>query len=205
VENGEAEAGDDGRSSRQPSRYHDDSTYASDPVPVEVSDERLRWFCPELYGWSGRKAQHKRMREMIVEHMSFGDSRAAVVVSDDPLLVAAYTDELDCVAILRFVPRPQLPGLPVGSRLLTVNTYKRGTRLDGDLFPGPLRVDRWTGFYPIIADFICANQGVVDSRKEEIDEREWDRAFHFGTEYLNAHPGTSRNGSPCKSAIPREG
>jgi hypothetical protein len=205
MENGDAEGEAGDRPSRQPSRHHDDSTYASDPIPVEVADERLQRFCPELYGWSGRKAQHKRLREIIFEHMSFGDSRAAVVVSDDPLLVAAYTDELDCVAILRFVLRPQIPELPVGSRLITVNTYKRGPRLDGDLFPGPLRIDRWTGFYPIIADFICVNQAVVDCRKAEIDEQEWERTFHFGMEYLKAHPGTSRDGSPCKSATPQDG
>jgi hypothetical protein len=184
------------------SRYHDNSTYATDPVPVVVADERFRWFCPQLYGWSGRKAERKRLREIIIEHMRFGDSRAAVVVSTSPLLVAAYTDELDCVAILRFVPGPPIPELAVGSRLLTVNTYKRGTRLDGDLFPGPLRIERWVGFYPIIADFICANQDVVDRRKAEIATEEWDRAFRFGLEYLSAHPGTSRDGSPCRSLTP---
>ena len=194
-----------GRPLREPTRYHDDSTYASDPIPVEVADERLQWFCPELYGWSARKAQHKRLRQIIVEHMSVGDSRAAVVVSEDPLLVAAYTDELDCVAILRFVPGPSTPELSVGSRLLTVNTYKSGARFDSDLFPGPLRVETWTGFYPIIADFICANQVVVDRRKVEIDEQEWERTFRFGMEYLNAHPETSRDGSPCKSATPQMG
>jgi hypothetical protein len=34
------------RSSRQPTRYHDDSTYASDPIPVEVAEERLRLVLP---------------------------------------------------------------------------------------------------------------------------------------------------------------
>jgi hypothetical protein len=135
--------------------------------------------------------------------MSFGDSRAAVVVSSDPLLVAAYTDELDCVAILRFVPGPPIPDLPVGSRLLTVNTYKRGTRLDSDLFPGPLRLDRWVGFYPIIADFICADQDLIDRRKAGIDEQEWERTLRFGMEYLSAHSRASRDGSPGKSAIPK--
>ena len=96
-----------GRPLREPTRYHDDSTYASDPIPVEVADERLQWFCPELYGWSARKAQHKRLRQIIVEHMSVGDSRAAVVVSEDPLLVAACTDQLDCVAICDLYRDPQ--------------------------------------------------------------------------------------------------
>ena len=42
-------------------------------------------------------------RTYLKEQLLHGDSRAAVVVSVDPLLlVAAYTDELDCVALLRF-------------------------------------------------------------------------------------------------------
>jgi hypothetical protein len=192
-------------SSREPTRHHDDSTYASDPIPVRVADERLRMFCPHLFGWSGRKAENRRLREIIVEHMRFGDSRAAVVVSTEPLLIAAYTDELDCVAILRFVPGPPIPELAVGYRLVTVNTYKRGTRLDGDLFPGPLRIDRWVGFYPIIADFICANQDVIDYRKAEIGEEEWERTFSFGVQYVNSHPRLNRDGSPCRSAIPATG
>jgi hypothetical protein len=195
-------AEDAGRPRDGPSRFHDNSTYATDPVPVVVADEHLRWFCPQLYGWSGRRAERKRLREVIIEHMRFGDSRAAVVVSTAPLLVAAFTDELDCVVILRFVPGPPIADLAVGSRLLTVNTYKRGTKLDGDLFPGPLRIDRWVGFYPIIADFICANQDVVDRRKADIGTEEWERALGFGMEYLTAHPGRCRDGSPCRSLTP---
>ncbi len=202
MKDGAGAAEDAEQPQRGPSRFHDDSTSASDPVPVVVADERLRRFCPQLYGWSGRKAERKRLREIIIEHMHFGDSRAAVVVSTTPLLVAAYTDELDCVAMLRFVPGPPIPDLTVGSRLLTVNTYRRGSNMDGDLVPGPLRIERWVGFYPIIADFICANQDVVDRRKAEIEDDEWERTLRFGVEYLSTHPGTSRNGAPCLSSRP---
>jgi hypothetical protein len=202
MNNGESTGNDAEVPPRQRTRYHDDSTYATDPVPVVVDDRRLRLFCPQLFGWSGRKAENKRLRGIISEHMRFGDSRAAVVVSSNPLLVAAYTDELDCVSILRFAPGMPIPELPIGWRLLTVNTYKRGKDLDADLFPGPLQIPRWVGFYPIIADFICGNQDVVDRRKDEIDEREWERTLRFGSEYLSTHPGLNRDGSPCKSAMP---
>ena len=46
----------------------------------------------------------------MAEHLEHGDSRAAIVISTDPeLLIAAYTDELDCIAMLR------LPKMPLGS------------------------------------------------------------------------------------------
>jgi hypothetical protein len=202
VENDEANSDSAGDPEGKRIRYHDDSTHASDPIPAEVADRRLKWFCPELYGWSGRKGQNRRWRDLVVEHMSFGDSRAALVVSMDPLLVAAYTDELDCVAMLRFSPSPPDRELAFGSRLLTVNTYKRGATFDSDLDLGPERIERWVGFHPIIADFICADQGIVDRRKAEIGEREWERAFQFGMDYLDAHPGVSRDGSPRRSLLP---
>ena len=83
-------------------------------------------------------------------------------------------------------------------------THKRGTRLDAGLVPGPLRIHRWVGFYPIIADFICANQEVVDRRKAEIEEDVWGGALRFGTEYLSSHPGVSRDGSPSASVTPAQ-
>ena len=45
--------------------------------------------------------------DSIAEHLIFGDSRAAVVISIYPkLIVAAYSDELDCVAMLLFPREP---------------------------------------------------------------------------------------------------
>ena len=64
--------------------------------------------------------------QRIAEHLEHGDSRAAIVVSTYPaLLIAAYTDELACVAMLRLPKEPLVSkySLLRGSRLLTVNTY----------------------------------------------------------------------------------
>jgi hypothetical protein len=130
--------------------------------------------------------------------MLHGDSRAAVVVSTVPLLVAAYTDELDCVALLRFISPPE--PLQVGSRLVTVNTYGRTDKISQDLFPGPLCGDRWTVFHPIIADFICDDPGQVARLKLTISGEEWTRAERLGHEYLEARPGVSRDGAPCRSS-----
>lgn len=193
--------GGSGQSAPRRSRFHDDSTTASDPGGVTVSDARLRRLCPELYGLRAR-AKARRFREIIIEHMEVGDSRAAVVVRLDPLLVAAYSDELDCVAMLRFPPDASEEPLEIGSRLLTVNTYWRGDSYAADLDPGPLHEDRYVDFHPIIADFICADSHRVEHRKNEIAEEEWTRAQTLGTEYCVAHPGIWRDGSPSRSHRP---
>lgn len=182
-------------------KFHDASTRASNPGQIIVSDARLRRFCPELYGLRSQAAE-KRLREMIIEHMDLGDSRAAVVVGIDPLLVAAYSDELDCVAMLWFPPDASDEPLEIGSRLLTVNTYERGNSYSPDLDPGPRRVNRYVGFYPIIADFICADERRVRERKNEIAEAEWELAQMLGAAYCAARPGVWRDGSPCRSYRP---
>ena len=190
---------------KQRTRTLDDSTFASDPGGIEVSHERLKSFCPHLYGWSGLSPARRRYRRYLIEHMLYGDSRAAVVVSVEPLLVAAYTDELDCVALLRFPSNAASQRVEIGSRLLTVNTYGRGDRYSADLIPGPARIDRWVRFHPIIADFICADPDQVERRKREIAEDEWARTRRLGHEYLAARPGVSRDGSPCQSATVASG
>ena len=130
--------------------------------------------------------------QRIAEHLEHGDSRAAIVVSTDPaLLIAAYTDELDCVAMLRLPKEPLVSkySLLRGSRLLTVNTYKHNQRLDSDLIPGPLAIPRWSGFDPIIADFVTDDMERVEARKAQITSIEWERTqmyviFQFSTTYF---------------------
>ena len=130
--------------------------------------------------------------QRIAEHLEHGDSRAAIVVSTDPaLLIAAYTDELDCVAMLRLPKEPLVSkySLLRGSRLLTVNTYKHNQRLDSDLIPGPLAIPRWSGFDPIIADFVTDDMERVEARKAQIVSNEWERTqmyviFQFSTSYF---------------------
>src|SRR5581483_10306990 len=80
--------------------------FASDPAGLSLSDAKLRRLRPELYGWR-RWVREKTgwafpQRDYLAGHLLRGDARAAVVVSSEPLLVAAYSDELDAVAVLRF-------------------------------------------------------------------------------------------------------
>ena len=68
----------------------------------------------------------------------------------------------------------------IGSRLLTVNTYKSEFRTDKDLIVGPLAIPRWSGFEPIIADFLTEDFNRIQMRKNYIEETEWERTFKMG-------------------------
>jgi hypothetical protein len=183
--------------------------FATDPGGLAVSPDKLRVLRPELFGASGlihglkvRVGLEWDQLGYIDEHLGNGDSRAAVVMSTGPLLVAAYTDELDGVAVLRF------PGefvdeyqLRPGSRLLTVNTYTNLAEPDEDVVPGPKASGRWNGFNPIIADFVSDDLERIEELKHKIEPEEWQRAQKMGEAFLRRWPGVARDGRPVLSGI----
>lgn len=185
----------------QRAQYHDPNSRASDAVGVSVDDAKMKLLCPELYGfWSfvfgSKLAQLK-------EHVKLGDSRAALVVSINPLLIAAYTDELDCVAMLNFpqefVAQYQLQ---VGTPLLTINTYFYKGKLASDLTLGPQQLGRYPNVHPVIAEFVSNDFPQIAARKQGIARAEWERCYAMGMQYLQQRPGVFRNGSPSESLDP---
>lgn len=188
----------------------DGSTTASDPGQIKLSLSKFRILRPDLFGLSGilisiRKFFRGGLPERVYaeEHLQFGDSRAAVVITAAPLLIAAYTDELDCIAMLRFPDEfIHTYKLSPGDRLLTVNTYKDDSEYDSDLIIGPKMLNRWSGFYPLIADFLTEDQKRLAERQSQINEKEWRRAEKMGRDYLKRYPGVARDGRPVYSSYP---
>ena len=195
----------------EPSRYLDDSTYASDPGGLTLSHDKLREMRPDLYGFAGAVESvlgalrlTLSQKVYLKEALYHGDSRAAVVVSTSPLLVAAYTDELDCIALLRFPDElVEQYGLKEGTGLLTVNTYAEDDPTSGsDLIRGPEDTGNWAGFHPLIADFVSDDSEAIQQRKQEIAKEEWKRAYLLGKQYLSGGHGSPRDGRPGFAAIP---
>jgi hypothetical protein len=187
-------------------RTLDDSTHASNPGGIRLSQERLRRLRPDLFGWPaarrwlGQVVRGQRVFP-IVTHVSeallHGDGRAAIVMSLEPLLVAAYSGEIGGVAMLRFdsslVREFQLS---LGQRLLTVNTYGKAPQLQEDLIRGPEGRDYWRVLHPLIADFLTDDAAALAARKRELDEEEWQHAEELGRAYLRERPGLWRDGRP---------
>lgn len=185
---------------------------ASNPGGVRLSEDKLRHLHPELFPmprrlWasSSERTSNEGLagrRELIAEHLRNGDSRAAIVVSTHPLIVAAYTDELDCVALLRFARQLAFAyGLKLGSRLLTINTYSSQGECPEDILPGPGDTGNFINFQPIIADFLSDDMEQVETHKSCITEEEWERAAEFGRQML-ARGIRPRDGSPLRSGQP---
>ncbi len=182
----------------------DDNTFASNPGLITLSHTKLSCLQPNLYpSWLKKLCDLKIDKKTqfwlthIEEHLSNGDSRAAVVVSVEPPLVAAYTDELDCVVLLEFDYHvAEAIDFKVGTRLLTVNTYaSRENGVASDLKTGSEDLGNWGNFAPFIAEFFSDDITRIQARKEEISEDEWKRTEVMGIEAL--HSGVSpRSGRP---------
>lgn len=181
-----------------------DDTFASHPGLVVLSEAKLQRLQPELFhtGWRawlnpvpyGKEYWLARLREQL----SNGDSRAAIVVHLQPLLIAAYTDELDCVAMLHFDEALAAEhSLQTGARLLTVNTYSRLEHgLAPDLTPGPDDYGQYGNFAPFIAEFLSEDNERIAQRKSQIEEDEWQRTRQMGEAYLKQHGFKARDGRP---------
>ncbi|GAA3552611.1 hypothetical protein GCM10022197_04580 [Microlunatus spumicola] len=186
----------------RPSPYMSDRALASDPGGVTIAPDRLKALSPSLFGAGSLLPSRAVARKTLSAHLWNGDSRAAVVLSIEPLLVAAYSDDFDAVVVLRFDPRPVDVPLQVGSRLLTINTYFSGGTTASDIVRGPRASQTWSNFHPVIADFVAAERSRVEGRKATISEPEWQRTWLLGQQYLGTRPGRFRDGAPHLSKKP---
>jgi hypothetical protein len=201
------------------SKYHDDSTYATLPGKLAMSEAKLRELEPELF--TDRTvvcspdcaAQHPaaEMRERFAEQLEVGCCCPAKVVSLTPLVIAVHADDLDASVLLgyplAFIDRY---GLEVGKRLLAVNTYGkcRDTATNEllfavDLLPGPNRTNWWSNFRPLIAELVCDDATRIAALHREIPEDEWARLDASAAERI-AHLGldTARSGKPSRAYFP---
>lgn len=177
---------------------------ASNPGRFTLCHKKLRTIRPDLYDLRCIFRNRKFLKitgltwpEYFADHIDTGDTRAAVVVSIEPnshFEVAAYTDELDCIAILRFSSKHNY-GFNIGDRLLTVNRYSRKTE-NVDVVRGKWDTGQYTSFHPIIAHFVCANEDQLSRKLASIPEHEWSRAFSLGLEFKERYPFIYRSGRP---------
>ena len=184
-------------------KYHNDQSFATDSIKIELDIEKLRFLNPELFTLFQRLKYNLRDWgfdsdiEMISEHISFGDSQGAIVAQTDPLLIAAYNEDMDCVVMLKFEPKIQQKyQLQTGDRLVCVNTFYRDDEMQKDLIPGPNNSGIWNWVYPIIVDFVSSSHTIIEKRKQEIGDDGYDYIQRLAANYLKLKKGVFRNGKP---------
>ena len=200
-------------------RQRHEMTAATHPGRLTLNRRLLQNVEPELRGKRLRRWQEQDHKEgtsrvtgtleSLARHLARGDARAAYVIKTTPdVLVAAYTDELDCIAMLRF---PQTVAdvyrLEIGTRLIACHFYQKtdyGVALD--LVPGADASERWHNFHPLIGSFLSADDDRLRQLEREIREEEWSRTRELAADWLerfdegDAWP--ARDGSPLRAKDP---
>ena len=180
--------------------------HAGNPGGMTLSPAKLRALQPQLLASEPPDQADRRRQwlQLIDEQLTGGDARAAVVIDAGQGLVAAYADELDCVALLKFDPRiASANDWKAGTRLLTVNTYTpRAQGLARDLVPGPKDSGHWGNVRPMIADLLTDDRARLAAAKAAIAEDEWTRALQLGRGALAAKTSKPRDGRPLGCSTP---
>ncbi len=190
-------------------KYHDESTFATDSLSIELDLKKLDFLFPEIFT-PFQKLKYRLRRlgmtsyiEQISEHIKFGDSQGAIVVSTEPLLIAAYNEDIDCIVMLKFEPKIQKRyNFKVKDYLICVNTFGRTDELQSDLIAGKGNSGVWTLVHPIIADLVSSSEKKIESRKKEIGQEGYDYIWRLANEYLTLKQGVYRNGKPFLSGEP---
>ena len=191
-------------------KAHNANTYATSPGSVSISDEKLKMLRPDLYGFVALLRSIIRTiclgyseKRQIEEHLLFGDCQPAIVMSKQPLTVAAYSEDIDCVVLLRFPDKyAELYNLDNKSKLITINTYGKEENFQKDITTGEHCDYTWTLVNPFIAEFLTDDLSLLEEKKEQIDNKLWDYVYNLAVEYQILHPKVWRDGRPNYSAIP---
>jgi hypothetical protein len=186
---------------------------ATSPAGLALSEKLLRRLHPELFGVRGgihdlvmapEQASSRISVLRLEEHMRMGDSNPAIVIQKTPLIIAAYSYDLDAVLLLRLPDElATRHGFEVGDRLLSINTYGKGLPAR-DIEKGA-EATGWDNFHPVIAELACEDEATIAVRKKKIDERFWLRAEEMGRAKLARQDIPPRDGLPARAHIPSVG
>ena len=147
------------------SKYHDDNTTATNPSGLSLNGSKLESLKKTLPVIKRILTNFQYPLDVLDEYVKLGDNRAAIVLQTyNRLIVAAYTDELDCIALLEFpIHFVKENNLEVGDRLLAINTYSKGKTITSDPDNGPESNELYNNFHTLISDFLSYDHLAIQS------------------------------------------
>ena len=180
--------------------------YSSNPVNVKPTKKKVKALSPEIGSWSPKfiwrrfaynLAYSRPLWKDFAEAFRNGDANPALVVATKPLLVAAYSFDLDCAVLLRFPDEfVQQYRLQQKTRLVASNTYV-DDKPGRDISPGPRNTGRWLDFLPKICEFCSDDVQGTARRRNGFSPEHWSRAWDCAVEYAKRFPHTARDGNPA--------
>lgn len=169
------------------------NSFASNPGKIILSDEKYNTIVNlHKKGLFNSLFSRGKKRTLAID-IFFGDTNPAIVVSLKPLLVAAYSFDLDAVVILTFpdeyVKQYQLE---MHSHLISVNVYYT-RKAHMDIYYGKY-YSAWADFGPTIVNFLTDDTNRLKDLVEAMPKCLWVHVQSLAEEYLSKHPRFSRPG-----------
>ncbi|MCL2884997.1 MAG: hypothetical protein FWF49_05895 [Oscillospiraceae bacterium] len=156
-------------------KYTNPKTVAENSGNLKISKRMLRAACPDMFGTFGMKIGCRILYKRMCEFMMLGDAQPAIVWSLSPFLIAAYSDEMDAVVMVRFNSElAKKYGIVKGQHMISINVYLDGKRygwdISEDIKIGSGYLGRWIGFHPHIGDLLSDNTEIIEKHKKNIPE-----------------------------------
>ena len=172
--------------------------WASDSGRFSLDEAKLRGMFPD-FAWTTDQIAY------LNEHLDRGDSRAAIVASVKPLVVSAYSDELDAVILVQF-PDALVDkySLGVGDPLIASWIYPSLRQPPSDIVQGPNNLKRYNNGAPLVADFFSNSVDKIKQRKLGVSKDEWARVLALTPDAVKRADGKYRSGFPLDTRLPPE-
>lgn len=171
---------------------------AENKANVKFSYKKYYSFRNKINHGFGEKFYSDMRIDYVSQALCFGDTQPCVVVGVNPLLIAAYSDEMDAVVMLEFPAEfADLYHLAPGSRLTSSNIYFYGDHVSADIFPGIRFSGSYADFMPLIQLFLGKNDEKIAQKVNLFSEQTWEKVNEKASAYLDEHPGMKRFGFSC--------
>ena len=171
------------------------SAQAENPGKVKFSYKKYYSFRNRINTPFGGRVHADMCIENVTRVLFYGDTQPALVMSVSPLTVAAYSDEIDGVLMLRFPDQfVEKYGLYPGMRLTTSNVYFRWEQFPDDILVGENFCRRYNDFLPIVQLFIGKGDEKIKAKTALFSEEVWNRVSETAARYAEKHPDTYRDG-----------
>ena len=171
------------------------SGYAENQANVKFSHKKYYSFRNKINTKFSEKFYSDMQIEFVSRALCFGDTQPAVVLSVEPLMIAAYSDEMDAVVMLRFPSEfVEKYNLAPSMRLTTSNVYFTGPRCAEDIFVGEDYSHQYNDFTPIVQLFLGKNDEKISEKIGLFGEDVWNKVINKATEYKTLHPQLCRDG-----------
>lgn len=170
--------------------------YADNQANVSLSYKKYYAVRKLICKTFGEKFGYDMRMNSATMALKYGDTQPALVVSANPLRIAAYSDELDAVVMLRFPEElARQYDLSEGTRLTTANVYLYEYGPYGkDYFPGAGFTHQFADFVPVVQLFLGKNDEKIRSKVNLFDAATWEKVAGLAEEYQAEHPGMERDG-----------